>query len=50
MCEGFNIIAHPPVQLSSLLFYFLADDKENKLNVFSPGKIKCEIGLDVRGR
>ena len=47
MCEGFSIIAHLPIQLSSLLFYFLADDKEDKLNVFPPGKIKCEIGLDV---
>ena len=38
-----KIIGHAPIELSSSLFYFLADEKENELNFFRTGKKTREI-------
>lgn len=45
-----KIIGHAPIKLSSSLFYFLADEKENELNFFRTGKKTREIQLVVPGR
>ena len=42
-----NVVGHVPMELSSLLDYFLKADKSNKLLVEVTGKRKREVGLVV---
>ena len=44
------LVGHAPIELSSLLFHFLKNNKDNVLLVYPSGKRYREVGLAVPGR
>ena len=47
MEEQKELVAHVPVELSSLIYYFLNASSENRMTVEVTGKRKREVGLVV---
>ena len=41
------LVGHVPIEISSLLYHFLREDKSNSINVKVIGKRKREVGLAI---